>query len=104
MREGFRPWPLAIGRILSLQNFDKLVDTHYVNVRKWYLFENVIVMIFCHDITRIGFKGTIYEFVIVWVGSNEVKMKVHLLSRTTFIAAYMAYACVQTSTPPSRCR
>jgi len=39
--------------LLSLQDFDKLVDAYHVDVGKWCLFENIIVMVFCNDIAGI---------------------------------------------------
>ena len=39
---------------LSSQDFDKLVDAYYVDVRKWCLLENVIVMVFCHYIAGLS--------------------------------------------------
>lgn len=40
--------------LLSLQDFDKLVDAYHVDVGKWCLFENIIVMVFCNDIVYRG--------------------------------------------------
>jgi hypothetical protein len=75
--------------LLSLQDFDKLVDAYHVDVGKWCLFENIIVMVFCNDIAGISLESDISR---------------QLVSRTIFITACMACACVQTSTLPSRCR
>lgn len=44
--------------LLSLQDFDKLVDAYHVDVGKWCLFENIIVMVFCNDIVYRGDRHT----------------------------------------------
>ena len=64
--------------LLSLQDFDKLVDAYHVDVGKWCLFENIIVMVFCNDIAGISLESAVYEFVIIGVCGNETKMIVHL--------------------------
>lgn len=61
-----------------MQDFDKLVDTYHINVREWCLLENIIVMVFGNDIAGISLKSTIYEFIIVRIDCNEVKMIIHL--------------------------
>ena len=53
--------------LLSLQDFDKLVDAYHVDVGKWCLFENIIVMVFCNDIAGISLESAVYEFVIIGV-------------------------------------
>ena len=65
-------------RILSSQDFDKLVDAHHVDVGEWRLFENIVVMVFCNDIAGISFESAIYEFVIIGVSRNKTEMVVYL--------------------------
>ena len=72
-----------------MQDFDKLVDAYHVDVGKWCLFENIIVMVFCNDIAGISLESDISR---------------QLVSRTIFITACMACACVQNLPLPSRSR
>ena len=59
-----------IERKSSSQDFDKLVDANHVDVGKWCLFENIVVMVFCYDVAGISLESAIYKFVIIGVCRN----------------------------------
>jgi len=42
--------------------------------REWYLFENIVMMVFCHYIACISLKGTIYKFVFIRVCRYKAKV------------------------------
>ena len=60
--------------LLSSQDFDKLVDANHVDVGKWCLFENIVVMVFCYDVAGISLESTVNKLVIIGVCRNKTKM------------------------------
>ena len=64
--------------LLSSQDFDKLVDAYHVDVGKWCLFENIVVMVFCYDVAGISLESAVNKLVIIGICRNKMKMIIHL--------------------------
>lgn len=60
------------------QKAKKIVDVYNLNMRIWSLFKDIVVMVLGYDIFGICLKSTIYKFVIIRVGCNQMQMEIDL--------------------------
>jgi len=51
----------------------EILQSHHINDRKFYLSENNVMVVIGDNISGIGYNSTVNEFVVVWIGCDEVE-------------------------------